>query len=1364
MADATNNTPADNKVAAGDSDAVSKESIHSGPPENVTAPDSTKPKEGSATSQEPDGEGNEKSARSGNGKPSHDTDEKTQGGDGTRENQKKGKSERKEYEETSSREPQLAPRMIAKTRAVFVPWEGLERRCTEAIDKSRRIIVVCGERGTGRFTAGIWLGLKLLESKENPANLRVVTPLQSFGSGLDLESWALSDERQKRTAYILRNPINNDLAADWLTTDRLLKINQKFGDFSSWLIMTAEPDQMAGLDGLEGVTCITLPKLSPDILKIVLDKHVDWLKVNGNSWDLGTLEPRILEQCVALIKSKNRLRKPPEVARFLEKLPLIIAEQFPLDKNDEKLLARLMELAAEVTDGTTQSWFAQLSPNAQLLALLAEAFQGIQRPEVEDIYCNEAQRLREETGLVEDPRRFGFDDLYRQINVHITSELTGGDPRDPGDIQLLEFVHEDYRREIQRQIRSRHHLLWGVVNTAEQRWLPAISEPWQASQRQNLGEVIARLGIHRPNDLKKLMLGLAQNENGIIASVPGYILRGVCRLSEPGYRFVCAVLQEWVGNKQNREPDLVWAAVAAIWRVYAEIGQQKAMLHEKDGRNQQLEQVFKDLETYITQVADSGMLGADIPDDHDFLTYAVQRMFQALPADTGRLVQSWLESGGSKAAAGRRAARRLYLISRQMETLPEAHINALLELVGPVLRLDQNTVDGVLEILMDWIEHKWQKSEEEAGKWRTKITGSLIRSCNRARDGERYVLRRALTSQWLRTLSTHARDAAQTVITRARLMDGVPVDLPGAGIAALIVDASDVARVNNSADRLTQELFEFLRPQVDLWVAHLGNSRAINCPGQGLDVGQLHVRSASTRILMPWIESFLAKQCAPGKGPPLHFIFTVHWAGIVDGDDAEGMTSVPVVCLHMPVHLEQVDQPIANAAPQPNRSFLEELVMYLHDQEMSRRMAKNEQLSVDVLSWVDFKLGSCLSRALANRTPDQWWELLVEAWGGIDQRGDEAAGRLQVAIAKLEILASQLDDVPANLNDPDPMRLGMGIVQWMAQADLVQVVKKLNEWARLPRRDPRGNFAGAAATMLLKIYFLRTLPIHGNTFQPPPSLARFLPLIEFSSGLARRGSVWGVEVYLIALRYWVADEAWASAILGSPALRRLVDDAPLWLCGRINALLDEWTEAPIPALGEKQMPDPVKALKLRLKYYLATSTAGSIIPDKAVLVICHGSHGPRGRIGNIAWELYLRIQAQRKQNRSLPGFIFTRAGARNLILVSAERASREAFETIRHSVGIMAPIFEKLKSSTDLFVVVLADQNIIDAKDWLDERAGPALDLIKSGRLKLFWDNNHAPQPSKTPGWTQLYQARTEIEAVDLIQESLKGHFTTTNQ
>jgi len=1273
------------------------------------------------------------------------------------------------YRGAESSEPELPPLLLNRTEEVFVAWPDLRKRVADLLGLPRRIIVVAGELGTGRFTTAVWIGLMLRKPDLRP---RIVALTDNLRSGAELLAWVRSIERQRDTVYVLQEPLGGEFAPASMPKEDTERVEKRLANLRSWLILTTKKAVVHDLAGQ--VELVHMSVFQVQELQEVLNRHVQVLSSAEPGWSLGEAQERLLAG-VRTVISDGVVTTAPQVVRLLNQLPEFLKKGVP--DEDGVLQEQLKSLAKGVASGVTQVWFARLTPNEQLLALIVEAFRGIRQSDVEHIYCEEAVKLSGEGTFLKDPRAFGFDDLYRRINVQTSAgiipwrespllsrgkgrrrvqtsaEITSAKERKV-IVHLLEFTHESYRREVLRQMKSWHHLLWGLVTSLQER-LGTVYEPWQAPQRQALGEVIARLGIHRPDPLTEIMKKFAEDNSGIIASLPGYILRGVCLLDQPDYGFVCKVLSEWV-----EQPSYVWAAMAALWRVYAEVAE---AARRRAGSDPLLEEVLTELRKCASAVAAWEKMNV-IESEDDFLSYAIERMFEKFPEEIGALVCGWLDGGGQQVKAGRRAAGRLFRINVEIgspagefleaaadqpaDPLAERRFRSLLKLVEPMLCLDRETVDEVLEVLLGWTSRE---------VWQPLIAEALLKTCNRARDDERDRLRRLLASRWLRAHHAGARKIAQIVVRRARLLDGAPTDLPGAGAAALIVDASEAGREHETAARLTVELHEFLQPQVDLWVLELGNRSELCRPGSQLDVDTMVTRRPGVRVVMPWLEALEADDKARSQSGGLHFAFVIHWKDLVDLDDEQDFNAFPVVRVRVPRrHLEEgntnLSDPFAvSSLPQLFAVAMQHLVQKFSQQE-------NERRSGEMLRWADRELGVCLSHALSRRTAADWWELLR---GLIrNAAGEECEDNWRSAAAALEVLTNRLDEAPALEKEPDPVRIALGLVQWMAADRLEETVRMLTAWMHLDLRDGRGNFAAAAATMLLRIHSTRMFGVRGAGAQPAPTAATFLPLLELGPALARREGALGILVFLIALRSWAGDRDWAGSLRHHAALRRMVDAAPEKLRQEISEWLKHLLSAPVEALGEKAVPESVSAMGLRLRFALASRAPVIALEEPVVVVAYHASsaEGARRRLPMLACRLHAMAEAQRKKRPEFPRFVFLQAGVREPVAVGGENVEAETFQTLTATAAVLAPTFEYFGAEARL-IVLLADGPLTDADDWLEPAKGPLSVAAREGRLEFFWDNRHLPPPADLSPWTSLDCAESEDKALSIILERMRFHF-----
>ncbi len=1350
------------------------------------------------------------------------------------------------FESEGTGEPELTPLIIEKIKEVYMPWPGLEKDCKNRGENPERLVVVVGEPGSGRFTTAVWAGMQMLP-RHGPEAHKIVALSQTMQTGPELMDWMRSSHRQRRTVYVLDQPLGTRFAFSTLTESLLTIINQRLGDLDSWLFLTAKPAESRESDAL--IKPLHMTRLDKGELQKVLDRHLAWLHDKGPELDLGSWKTHLIDEVRARTDA-GVLATPPQIVRLLSQLPELL-RRGGLDDEQERS-RRVKILADEVARGVTQSWFDRLSANEKLLALLVEAFRGTPQADVEETYVSASDRLREADPLFRDPRRFSFDDMYRRISVEPITRLVwenqksraeSGGPRnrlesarrstERAETRYLEFTHENYRAEVLRQMQNRHHLLWGVVESVGGSKLSTMILPWQAPQRQALGEVIARIGIHRPRDLKKLMYELLLNESAIIASMPGYILRGICLLDDPDHDFVCRELRGWV-QEDPGDFDHAWGATAAVWRVYCELGRQRTALMADKTRAtdklRRLESALAQLEEIITQVARSGVIATDDDDDDhdhdadvvadrvaeklaeddredefpaeaDFLSYALERMFQELPQSVGRLTQRWLEAGGKLKSAGRRAAIRLYAINQDVESLVPARFEALLALVGAVLKLDRAVVDDVLLVMLEWsgqdelrqerqrqkerpdeLRQERQRQKERpdellqgAGGLLPQIARALFTACNRASEGERLNLRRSMSTLWLRSPSARARDIAHAVICRARLLDGIPVEMAGAGSAVLMVDGSEAGQQNDTANRLTQQIFEFLSPQVDLWVVQPGSSRELARPGHTLEVEQLPSRDPVPRIVMPWIEKLRSGGTGARGGTPLHFVCVVHWARLVDDEDAEECTDVPFIPILISGH----------HLPRLQTSSEMDLLPFASAIRLMGKLSDriNEEQSENLLVLAGTVLGVRLSKILAGRSPDEWWEALAPLLPPCHETGLE---RRQIARQRLEECISRLDEVWScaegeggaaaaasasaagssssdGATHTDPLRAGLGLVQWFAAGCLEEVVDLLCECMNRRTRSPRGNFAAGAAGMLLRLHSVSMLETGAGKRGPVPPVQRLLPLLELAPALARYRSGQGVQALLEALRCWVGDESWAATLRWHTALSRMVTEAPSSLRDKIRDWSAGLAEGAIEALGEKRAPASVHALHLRLKCALLLRLTKKVSLKGTVLVLWHDSGHPRSlhRLGRLAWQLYLWAEAARDRRESnAPSFVFLRVGSGDPVGVSGDgvQGLEAAFTTAKPGPAILYPVLETLALAAGQ-IILMADGLLPDAEDWLDPEA-LFVQPASRQRLRLFWDNRAEPHPHLAgsppwqPEWTSLSEM-SDSQALECVRQKI---------
>jgi hypothetical protein len=1274
----------------------------------------------------------------------------------------------REYRQGRSSEPEILPKTLNATQAVFVPWQELEGRIGEVLRSasSTRVVVVAGARGSGRFTAAVWLALRFQPQTIRP---RVVVPSEAPSSGSDLVGWVRSSDRQEETVYILRDPLSKESLREWFVEDRLNSINNRLEGLQSWLILTVGD---AGADAILAspeVKTVEVPPATAPLLKETLTRLWRWMSENEPGWGLGEPKGRLWDGVYAVIGDAGFTRVP-QVVRFLWRLPQWVARGLPPEP--AALEAALRALAHLVAGDVTQAWFAGLSPNARFLALLVEALSGLQRSEIERIYCDEALKLSASRGLISDPRRHSFDDLYREINVQVVSRLVErdfrqanrkGGAREKLEIQYLEFAEGSYREEVRRQMRGRHHLLWDVLVSLGSTQLDRLLGPAQWEERQAFGEAIARFGGHRLDDLRVVMDGMGRDDSGIVSSIPGYVMRGLCLLPDPNLDFVQRLLGDWA-----RTPALSWACVAAIWRVHAAAQRRLIESSPAGALHAEILEFMAQIEAILTGVAGT-YLDQNPPDeDHDHVAYAAGKMFQAAPARTVALLRRWLFGEGSLNKAGWRATRLILTEHSDGGRLSEVGFDEFLGLVEPLLFLEvdfdaqKQVVDELLERLEGWIEY--QESQVDRGRtgsaWAVRIEAALLGACNRARDGERHRIRRALVGEWLRSINPRVRAIAQRVVTRARLLEGAPVELPGHRGAALLVDSSPAGSVNHTSDRLLVELAEYLHPQVDLDVGHLGNGELMAERGGHVDYDLLPSRQGSPRILMPWVEKL------ERESPDHHFILIVHWAEVVDIADADRRGRIPLHCLPAPVvhesdHGPELREAVKAAVALGHQPLVDLFQVLAHHRKVEVR-ENNRARSEWMFQWVGFCVDASLSQVLAARTGVEWGQAIARALPELARASEGDPDRMSLLGESLEGLIARVEagGVDATVAGRDPLRMALVLVQAMAVEDLSGTVDRLCRWMASDERDLRGNFAMAAGIMLLRIHFARMVPSRAGAVNSVPTAEGYHALLRLGPSLAGRQSESGTGVLLLAIRCWLGDPAWARRVLEGPEMTKTADAMGPQLRAEAIRQVGQLASGPIPAVGEEKPPALALAWASRFRFCLASEPTVLSQPLTKILVIVHSSQDPgsRGRLGRIAWKIHSRCEQLEGRGQGLGAVAFIRAGCRHPFAVSHEGVGREVearFAAGDVGLGIVGPLLERFGPGSDL-VVVLADGPLCDAEDVIGTSNSAVSGVgMSERRYELFWDNGRLSPPTVTPAWTRFLPTESEDQAVETLWNRL---------
>jgi len=250
-----------------------------------------------------------------------------------------------------------------------------------------------------------------------------------------------------------------------------------------------------------------------DQLREVLDKHISYSITRGQLL-LTAEQVETVTAKATWARLEPFLSTPFHIDQFVSAL----CEARFAEYNKSTFLRILVRLARKLSTSGGQAartWFNDLHPNEQLLAIMVYLFVGAERRWLETLHHKVVQQLREsDLDCYLDPRQFGLEDIRERIHA---VEHSG----------CLEFEDRAYEREARHQISNRQHLVSEPLKSLcdlKPRFF--WGDPWK---RSALGIALGRLGVHDLRWLKPILGEMARDEDDLRAVVGGYALAEVLR-------------------------------------------------------------------------------------------------------------------------------------------------------------------------------------------------------------------------------------------------------------------------------------------------------------------------------------------------------------------------------------------------------------------------------------------------------------------------------------------------------------------------------------------------------------------------------------------------------------------------------------------------------------------------------------------------------------------------------------------------------------------------------------------------------------------------------------------------------------------
>jgi hypothetical protein len=1022
---------------------------------------------------------------------------------------------------------------------IFVPSPAYKNQVENAlsmtVEQGTRILLIAGPEHSGRTITAINLGLEL-------CHLAGITEPQLFitsGSlqGRDLNLLGLphnardidrSDhELDSNAIFLLNDSFRSSLTPEGMSRDALKALQETLQEKNDFIILTL-PTESHFLDGY-GLFVIQL-KLEEINLKDVFEKHLQWWRNQPST----AIRKEILNRLGEQPEIASGFKNSNQIVHFFDELrhqavDVAVQDQLPAgikfnDLNTEERIEKEKQALGKIArraysfglpdQEPTRLWFEGLSENARLFAMLIVLLEGISAVGIEEIYTRSVHYLsRDGVQTLKDPRQVGRDDILSQIRARVAEDDT------------FVFYSASYTLEAKEQVRNHHSMIWSLIGLFEnliQEYKS--SNDVYAGVRRSLGTAIGRMGIHHLIKLEDLLSRLIKDPARGVIVVAGYILDALCAQGPAYHTFVVKQIDAWA---RSGDPAEMWAAGAAIWRVYdglsltayqteeAQAEAAKQAQYTLSKLHESLVYLVTHIDRFNGRVYQAATVRAM---DEVFGTEAQPETKKVRLAEILELVQAqrqtWIENilesilHALRMMRFQNARNVVELITPWLKDTQNENLNALGRLAGyqafqenshPKIRLRDETHQPLLGLISSLIETDSEISSQmmrtlllwlgQEG-WAARIKKELFVAVNHASPTGLERLRTSLELFWLGSTKPFAHEIAKALLTRIYVLCGAPVMMSGRRGAVLALDVSRLGRQKDLPE-IGRRLFARLDARIDTTLVALGQSALLASPGQSPQASDLQPHSDRPRLLLPPLEHAIRKH---GFELDLILVFTLK--PILDGEDLTP----------------------DNVNPQ-RVAWSDLLVLVGPDRAICWKDSLPYiplQTSGDVdLETLDYLLDTILGQRLAEFSAEEWWTSLQPA--------------LQVDYESLDSICSKLEGWAASLNEIASLTAGPGGsdqvrsiacgVLWLAQTDLVRCTQLLHTW--LEKSDSDEDEAAFSIVKLALASCGMLYIVYGNQ-KPLQSVQELKPLLELAHLYVRKAGSWKrIRPILLAIRNWL---------------------------------------------------------------------------------------------------------------------------------------------------------------------------------------------------------------------------------------------------
>jgi len=1234
--------------------------------------------EGEEQEEDEDGEDTDKDEdgaerKDGEGKGDEDDEEGESEGTAGPARRRRRKSGLKDtYSQKSVLEP-LAIKTLEQLAQVYVRPELHHLNQTLEAFQSCHVLVVHGLEHAGKLATSVAIAARLLSGS---GEVPLIYRRKSHEANSLLEV-VQSKDWVGQSVVILEDALEKGVALNELAVVELDQLSEALRNEESFLIVTTEL-------ALKALNVVAAPSVFVQASKLpeILASHIRFY--GGVEHEKFTKQLNELSLCEGLCEI---LKTPFHIDRFCSKLQEI-------ENKGRSEIETLAQAIAQIGLRAVRSWFERLTSNEKLVAMLVYLFEGLDARSLEDLTMQVVFRFRSEGFLwPQDPRRIGFKSLLETIRARCEEEE-------------IEFEDNTVKEEVAWQCGNRQALLWSALD-------PVVSETntnrmWlNRGRRAALGAAVGRLGI---TDSERFLAHLdfwarsrgslpRERRDGIAALAGSAMAESLRKEPETQVRLLLQKLRKWVDSK---DPDLMWTAGAAIWRIYPLALRRGRPLEMDDlarSMRSQLKRLLRDLvcgsgdlsvetrkrvseevrrskrsEEDVRRVVGKRLydIGEEV---RDCSVYAIDRIGRDNIFEMVALLLDWMSERDLehlRRVAFKTARKALIAAGKlNIEPIPAKYL-PLLKLIGGIIANTSGTSPvsrSLCSFLAAWLQ--WDS-------WREKIGLALLDVANRGTCHTRASLREALSHHWLQGAASEAEGLAQAVIARSYAMDGILTDRPILGRCVVVVDqelfevrAPSVGK-ETEAERETarrkgalQQVLAAIEVHMEVSVVLLGDGPGAPGETEGAK-WRLTSGAPIQRLMMPGFQRFAAEGA--------RMVLVVTSGPVLDLEDALGSIAADtkiVVAAGC-----ELDPPLGVELLPVGRTF-----------------------SAKDVETVEKRLQDLWAETLVKIAPNMWLPLLEEQ--GVYTE------HLESFDDSLEAWAGRLGELDSATGRTDLAKKILCVLFWLAASDFKACLRIVRRWLTEGEETGLRRNMGAAAGFAL----FRAATDAPTAWGELTSIRLFDELAGPLGGFGQDG----IDAVLRAVERWLAEPDLAAGLAGAVEdgrgrLLRWAEELAPQKLESFQAALDHLRSAVEKEKEELgRVGEALDSILERLRVRLAMGRPrplpiledgeryGVIVLDAAAR-----SSGGGARWAQLASALFARFN--REAGGGLKPVLY-RLGERWPAWVAGDRnpaavdLSFDGFQLPR----LLGPILTSGLSPGQVdFMVIFADEVWIDGEDWID--------------------------------------------------------------